>query len=146
MLHFEDFPVGRTGTLPAKRVAREEVLAFAGEFDPQPMHLDEAAAAKSLLGGIAASGWHTCAMLMRMICDGFLLETASLGSPGIAEVRWLKPVMPGNILTATWEVTEARRSKSKPEMGICRIAYRVNREDGVPVMTWDATHLLACAG
>ena len=144
MLHFEDFPVGQTRTLPPKRVTREEVIAFAAAFDPQPMHLDEAAAAKTLLGGIAASGWHTCAMLMRMICDGFLNDTAGLGSPGLSEVRWLKPVRPGDTLTASYRVTEARVSKSRPGLGVCRLVYDVARNDGETVMTWDCTHFFAC--
>ena len=144
MLHFEDFPTGRTGTLPAKTVDRDEVLAFARQFDPQPMHLDDAAAARSLLGGIAASGWHSCAMLMRMICDGFLLQTASLGSPGLEEVRWLKPVLPGDVLSAAYEVKAARVSRSLPSKGVCRFFYTVRRQDGDVAMTWDCTHFLAC--
>ena len=145
MLHFSSFPPGHTGTLPPKTVTRDEVLAFAREFDPQPMHLDEAAAAKSLLGGIAASGWHSCAMLMRMICDGFLLDTASMGSPGLEEVRWMKPVMPGDVLTATYTVKEARLSKSRPDMGIVRMLYEMKRQDGETVMTWDCTHFVGVA-
>ena len=142
MLTFSAFPPGHTGTLPPKTVTRDEVLTFAREFDPQPMHLDEAAAAKSLLGGIAASGWHSCAMLMRMICDGFLLDTASMGSPGLEEVRWIKPVMPGDVLTATYTVKEARLSKSRPDMGVARMFYEVMRQDGETVMTWDCTHFI----
>jgi acyl dehydratase len=146
MRHFEDFPVGFTGTLPAKLVTREETIAFARQFDPQPMHVDEAAAAKSLLGGIAASGWHTCAMLMRMICEGFLNDTAGLGSPGLAEVRWLKPVKPGDTLRAHYHVLEARLSSKRPDMGICRFVYEVMRDDGELVMTWDCTHFFARGG
>ena len=145
MLTFSSFPVGHTGTLPPKLVTRDEVIAFAREFDPQPMHLDEAAAAKTLLGGVAASGWHTCAMLMRMIWDGFLKDTASVGSPGLQEVRWLKPVRPGDTLTASYEVKDARVSKSRPDMGVCRFVYDVRNQDGVSVMTWDATHFLLAA-
>ena len=145
MLTFSDFPIGRTGTLPPKLVTREEVIAFASEFDPQPMHLDETAAAKTLLGGIAASGWHSCAMLMRMICDGFLKDTASMGSPGLAEVRWLKPVKPGDVLTASYEVKEARVSNSNSAMGVCRFIYDVKNQSGTSVMTWDATHFFLAA-
>ena len=146
MLTFSSFPVGRTGALPPKLVTRDEVIAFAREFDPQPMHLDDAAAAKSLLGDIAASGWHTCAMLMRMICDGWLKDAAGMGSPGLKEVRWLKPVKPGDTLTARYEVKEARRSKSRPDMGVCRFFYEVTNQDGVTVMTWDCTHFLLAPG
>jgi acyl dehydratase len=143
MLHFHDFPLGHSGTLPSKLVTRNEVIAFATEFDPQPMHLDEAAAAASLLGGIAASGWHTCAMLMRMMCDGFLLDTASMGSPGLKEVRWLKPVLPGDTLQATWIVTEARVSASDPKRGILTLFYEVTRQsDGASVMTGEYVHFV----
>ena len=145
MLTFASFPAGLTGSLPAKLVTREETLAFARAFDPQPMHLDDAAGAKSILGGISASGWHTCAILMRIICDGFLTNTASMGSPGIAEVRWLKPVKPGDTLAATYEVKEARLSAKRPEMGVCRFAYDMRNQDGVSVMTWDCTQLLLAA-
>ncbi len=143
MHHLSSFPTGATGTLPPKLVTLPEVLAFAAEFDPQPMHLDTRAGAASLLGGVAASGWHSCAMLMRMICDGFLLDTASMGSPGLNEVRWLKPVMPGDTLTATWRVLESRVSASRPEMGVVRMFYDVRRDDGKTVMTWDCVHLVA---
>lgn len=143
MLYFEDFPVGRTGTLGPKLVTAAEVMEFAREFDPQPMHLDAATASTSLLGGIAASGWHTCAMLMRMICDGFLNETAGMGSPGIEEVRWKKPVKPGETLTAQWNVLEARASRSRPDMGLCRVTYDLRNGSGESVMTWDCTHLFS---
>jgi acyl dehydratase len=147
MLHYHAFPAGTTGTLPPKLVTREEVIAFALEFDPQPMHLDETVAAASLLGGIAASGWHSCAMLMRMICDGFLLDTASMGSPGLKEVRWLKPVMPGDVLDATWTVRDARLSVSRPGCGIVSIVYEVTRQaDGESVMTWEYVHFMGVSG
>ena len=143
MLHYHDFPLHATGTLPPKLVTLPEILAFAEQFDPQPMHLDETAAAASLLGGIAASGWHTCAMLMRMMCDGFLLKTASMGSPGLNEVRWLKPVMPGDTLLATWTVTEARVSASDPGRGIVTLFCDVTRQaDGESVMTGEYVHFI----
>ena len=145
MLTFASFPAGATGTLPSKLVTRDEIVAFAREFDQQLFHLDEAAAAKSLLGGLSASGWHTCAMLMRMIWDGFLKDTASMGSPGLKEVRWLKPVRPGDTLTATYTVPEARLSKSRPGMGVCRFLYDVKNQDGATVMTWDSTHFFLAA-
>ena len=143
MLHYHDFPLGSTGTLPPKRVTRNEVIAFAKEFDPQPMHLDASAAAASLLGSVAASGWHTCAMLMRMICDGFMLEAASEGGPGVNEVRWLKPVLPGDWLEATWTVTGARVSASHPGRGIVTLFYDVTRRsDGDSVMTAEYVHFI----
>lgn len=143
MRTFEDFPVGYVGTLGPKHVSKREVITYAREFDPQPFHLDEAAAEASLLGGLSASGWHTCAMLMRMICDGFMDETAGLGSPGLEEVRWLRPVRPGDILTARYQVTEARASSSRRDLGICRIVYDLKNQKGDTVMTWDCIHFFA---
>src|SRR5882672_11743830 len=90
-LTFEDFPPGHFGTFGPRRVTREEILAFAAEFDPQPMHLDEEAARRSMLGGLSGSGWHLCSIMMRMMFDGFIGRTASLGSPGVNELRWLAP-------------------------------------------------------
>jgi acyl dehydratase len=117
-LSFEDFPLGRFGSFGPHHVSREDVLAFAGEFDPQPMHLDEEAAANSMLKGLSGSGWHLCSLMMRMLCDGFITRTASLGSPGVNEVRWLAPLRPGDDLTLDVDVIEARVSKSRPETGI----------------------------
>lgn len=143
MLAYEDFPVGHERELGQKLVTAEEVIAFAREFDPQPFHLDEAAAKASLLGGLAASGWHSCAMLMRLLCDGLLKDTASLGSPGLEEVRWLKPVLVGDTISARMKVTEARLSQSRPGVGILRVLYEVRNGKGEVVMTWDGLQLLA---
>lgn len=118
ILSFEDFPPGRFGSFGPRHVTREEIVAFAAEFDPQPMHLDEDAASQSMLGGLAASGWHLCSIIMRMMCDGFLTRTASLGSPGVSEVRWLAPLRPGDDMTLDIEVIEARASRSRPDTGI----------------------------
>jgi len=117
---WEDFPVGQVREFGHYAVTREAVLAFAREFDPQPFHLDDAAAEASLFGRLAASGWHTCAMAMRMLCDGYLLESAALGSPGIEKLRWLKPVYPGDVLHARLEVLEARPLASRPTVGLVR--------------------------
>ena len=97
--YFEDFSAGWTAEYGPRRVTREEIVGFAAQFDPQPMHLDEEAARHTMLGGLAASGWHTCCIMMRMIADGLLLDAASMGAPGIDEVKWLKPVRPGDELT-----------------------------------------------
>ena len=117
-LTFEDFPVGRLGTYGPRHVTREEILAFAAEFDPQPMHLDEEAARHTMLRGLSGSGWHLCSLMMRMMFDGFIGRTASLGSPGVNELRWLAPLRPGDELTLEVDVTEARVSRSRPETGI----------------------------
>ena len=118
ILTFEDFKPGHFGTFGPRRVTREEILAFAAEFDPQPMHLDEEAAKRSMLKGLSGSGWHLCSVVMRMMFDGFIGRTASLGSPGVNELRWLVPLRPDDELTLDVEVAEARLSRSRPETGI----------------------------
>jgi acyl dehydratase len=117
-LTFEDFPVGRLGIYGPRHVTREEILAFAAEFDPQPMHLDEEAARYTMLQGLSGSGWHLCSLMMRMMFDGFIGRAASLGSPGVNELRWLAPLRPGDDVTLEVDVTEARVSKSRPGTGI----------------------------
>ena len=117
-LTFEDFPPGPFGQFGPRRVTREEMLAFAAEFDPQPMHLDEEAAKRSMLKGLSGSGWHLCAIMMRMMVDGFIGRSASLGSPGVSELRWLAPLRPEDDLTLDVEVAEARISRSRPGTGI----------------------------
>jgi acyl dehydratase len=129
-LHFEDFKPGHFGTFGPCRVTREEILAFAAEYDPQPMHLDEEAAKKSMLGGLAGSGWHLCSVVMRMMFDGFIGRTASLGSPGVNELRWLAPLRPDDELTLNVEVAEARVSKSRPETGIVTVKSVVRNAGG----------------
>ena len=118
MLCFEDFPPGRFGSYGPRHVTREEMLAFAAEFDPQPMHLDEAAASRSMLKGLSGSGWHLCSVMMRMMFDGYIGRTASLGSPGVNELKWLAPLRPGDDLTLDVDVIEARISGSRPSTGI----------------------------
>ncbi|MDB5619611.1 MaoC family dehydratase [Tardiphaga sp.] len=115
---FEDFQPGLLGSYGPRHVTREEIIAFAREYDPQPMHLDDEAANASMLKGLAGSGWHMCALMMRMMFDGFLHETASLGSPGVNEMRWLAPFRPGDDLMLDVEVVEARPSMSRPSIGI----------------------------
>jgi acyl dehydratase len=134
--HFwEDFPVGSVRTFGAYRVTREEVLAFASAYDPQPFHLDDAAAEASLFGKLAASGWHTCAMTMRMLCDGYLLESASLGSPGIDNLRWHKPVYPGDTLHVDYTVLEARPMASRPGVGLVKSQTEVKNQHGEVVLS-----------
>jgi acyl dehydratase len=130
MLTFEDFPPGHFGSFGPRHVTREEMLAFAAEFDPQPMHLDEAAAQRSMLGGLSGSGWHLCSIMMRMMCDGYIGRTASLGSPGVSELRWLAPLRPGDDLTLDIEVAEARVSRSRPATGIVTFKAVVSNAAG----------------
>ena len=129
-LTFEDFPPGRLGTFGPHHVSREDILAFAAEFDPQPMHLDEEAAKRSMLNGLAGSGWHLCSLMMRMMFDGFIGRTASMGSPGVNEVRWLAPLRPGDDLLLDIDVTEARLSKSRPATGIVTFKATVRNAGG----------------
>ncbi len=133
--YWEDFRVGETIEFGSKRVTREEILEFAGEFDPQPFHLDEEAAKNSILGGLCASGWHSCAMLMRMLCDEFILDAASLGAPGVDEVRWKKPVYVDDVLSVKRTCVDRRASKSRPEMGLTRFSYEVLNQKHEVVMT-----------
>ncbi|MEP9354790.1 MaoC family dehydratase [Xanthobacter sp. KR7-65] len=128
-IFFEDFIIGEVKTFGSHRVTREEIVAFASEFDPQPMHLDEAAGKASLLGGLAASGWHSCAIMMRLICDGFLLRTAGMGSPGVTENKWLAPVHPEDVLTLRRTVLESRTSRSKPDMGLVTFRFELMKAD-----------------
>ena len=137
LLHWEDFPVGQVRHFGAMPVTREAVLAFASQFDPQPFHLDEEAAKASLFGGLSASGWHTCAMAMRMMCDAYLLDSASLGSPGIDALRWLKPVFPGDTLRVRMEVKQARPMNSRPGVGLIQSAWTVSNQHGEPVLSME---------
>ncbi|SOB90224.1 MaoC family dehydratase [Stappia indica] len=132
---FEDFEPGETIALGSKTVTREEIIAFAAEFDPQPFHLDEAAGEASLLGGLAASGWHTISMLMRLMCDGLLLNSSGKGSPGVEEVRWMRPVRPGDVLAASAEVISSRVLNSRPELGMVDFLFTVVDQTGATVMT-----------
>lgn len=129
-LGLEDFPQGHFGTFGPYHVSREEIVAFAAEFDPQPMHLDEVAAKHSMLQGLAGSGWHLCSIAMRMMCDGFLLRTACLGSPGVDEVKWLAPLRPGDDLTLDVEVAGSRVSSSKPDRGFVHFRSQIRNADG----------------
>jgi acyl dehydratase len=140
--YFEDFLPGEVREYGPRQVTREEILAFAAEFDPQPMHLDEDAARGSLLGGLAASGWHTCCLMMRMMADGFLLDTASMGSPGVDEVRWLRPVRPDDRLTLRVSVQEARVSQSRPERGLVNFLFETRNAQGECVMTQTCTIMI----
>ena len=130
-LTFEDFAPGHFGKFGPRHVTREEILAFAAEFDPQPMHLDEEAAKASMLKGLSGSGWHLGSIMMRMLFDGFIGRTASLGSPGVNEMRWLAPLRPGDDLTLDVAVAEARISKSRPETGIVTFKGTIRNAAGV---------------
>ena len=117
-------------SIPDSQLTREEIIAFASEFDPQPMHLDEAAAERSMLRGLSGSGWHLSSLMMRMLFDGFIGRTASLGSPGVDELRWMSPLRPGDDLTLDVDVAQARVSRSRPETGIVTFKMKVRNASG----------------
>src|SRR5215207_10341286 len=117
MRYFEDFEPGRVFELGEHRVTREEIVDFARRWDPQPFHVDEDAAQDGPFGGLIASGWHTCAIYMRLYVDSLLRDTAGMGSPGVDELRWLKPVRPDALLRARLTVLEATPSERRPERG-----------------------------
>ncbi len=135
MLGWEDFPPGRVIDCGSTTVSREAMLDFARQFDPQPFHVDEEAARQSLFGGLVASGWHTCAMAMRLMCDAYLLRTTSQGSPGIDELRWLKPVRPGDVLRLRMTVLDARPMRSKPDLGLVQSHWELFNQDDAVVLS-----------
>ena len=134
LIAFEDFIPGEITTYGAHTVTREEIIAYASRYDAQPMHLDEEAGRASVLGGLAASGWHSCAILMRLNCDHFITASTSMGGPGIDELKWLKPVYPGDVLSVRREVLDARASRSRPDMGIVRFRFELLNQKGDVVM------------
>jgi acyl dehydratase len=133
--YFEDFEPGRIIAVGSRTLGEEEIIAFARQFDPQPFHVDHDAAAKSMFGGIIASGWHTCSIMMRMMVDGFLSQAASLGSPGVDEIRWLKPVRAGDTIAVTTTVLDARASSSKPDRGVVHTMWEAKNQHGETVAT-----------
>ena len=133
MLHFEDFTPGRRFDYVPRRMDTGEIVAFAREFDPQPMHMDDAAGKNSILGGLAASGWHTSSVGMRMMIDAFLGDSTSQGSPGIEFMDWKKPVLAGDTLSGHSLVLDARPLRSKPGLGIVRFRNEILNQTGETV-------------
>ena len=142
-LHWEDFAVGQVREFGHYEVTRDEVVDFARRFDPQPFHLDDAAAEASLFGRLAASGWHTCAMAMRMMCDGYLLDSASLGSPGIERLAWPAPVFPGDVLRMRITVLDARPLASRPAVGLVRSRSEVLNQNDATVLAMEGAGFFA---
>jgi acyl dehydratase len=142
-LHWEDFAPGQVDEYGSRLITREEIIAFAAEFDPQPMHLDEEAASATMLGGLAASGWHSCCILMRMISDGFIGQAAFLGAPGVEEVKWHAPIRPGHRLKARATVIETRASRSRPEMGFVKFRFELVEPTGTPLLTLTVSPMFA---
>ena len=143
-IYFEDFEPGQVIEFDGSTtLSKDEIIAFACQWDPQPFHIDEAAAEKSIYGGVIASGWHTGAATMRLIVDGVLGKAASLGSPGLDEMRWLKPVRPGDTIRARAVVHEVRASRSKPDRGTVRVTWETYNQDGEKVMTLTGIQMFA---
>ena len=144
MQYFEDIEVGSKASFGSYEVTRDEVIAFAQKYDPQPFHLSDESAAETHFGRLSASGWHTCAMTMSMVVENLKSHRqAGLGSPGVDELRWLRPVYPGDTLRCESEVLDKRASESRPEMGIFHSRMTVFNQDDKPVMTFVSTGLVA---
>ena len=144
--HFEDFVPGAVAEFGPIAIDEAEVIAFARQYDPQPIHTDPEAAAAGPFGGLIASGWHTVSLVMRVLVDNYLARGASLASPGVDELRWLQPVRPGDMLRVRATVVEARRSQSKPDRGLVRTKIEALNQDERIVMSMVAMNLFRCRG
>jgi acyl dehydratase len=133
--YFEDFYPGQEIDLGQRTVTEDEIVAFATQFDPQPFHVDRAAAEASIYGGVIASGWHTCSMMMRMVVDGLMNGAASMGSPGLESVRWLLPVRGGDTLSVRYLTRQVKPSASKPDRGVVWSKWIATNQRGEPVCT-----------
>jgi acyl dehydratase len=142
--YFEDFVEGETLELGSHEFTSDSIIAFARQYDPQPMHIDPEAARSSPYGGLIASGWHTVGAYMRLLVDNLIAGTVSLGSPGIDQLRWLKPVRPGDVLSARITFIETKRSRSRPDRGILRSLGEMVNQDGEVVMTVEAANFFGC--
>jgi acyl dehydratase len=142
--YFEDYHVGMVSEFGEVTVTADEIVEFARHYDPQTMHTDPAAAARGPFGGLIASGWHTAALVMRLVVAHYLSKVATLPSPGIDELRWVRPVRPGDRLRVRSTVTEANRSRSKPDRGMVRSLVEVLNQDDEVVMTFRPMNLMRC--
>src|SRR5437763_9944090 len=144
--YYEDFAPGQVLALSERTITKEEIIAYASVYDAQPFHIDEEAAKKLMLGGLAASGWHTACVAMRMNYDSWLKDAASLGAPRIDELRWVKPVRPGDRLSGRLEILDTRTSKSRPEMGLVGMSCTVENQAGEVVLTQKHTQIIRRRG
>ena len=142
MLYLEDFPAGKVITHQGPTVTEAAIIEYASQYDPQYFHTDPEAAKNSIYGGLIASGWHTMSLTMRMLCDSYILHAASMGSPGVDQVRWHKPVRPGDTLSLKVTVTETTRSRSKPDRGIIRSTTETLNQHGEVVMSFNGMGML----
>ena len=140
--YFEDFHPGQEIDLGQRTVSEEEIIAFATQFDPQPFHIDKEAAAHSIYGGVIASGWHTCSMMMRMVVDGILCTESSMGSPGLDGIRWLQPVRAGDTLSLRYVTKEVKASNSKPDRGVVWSTWVATNQRGETVCTIDGMAMM----
>lgn len=138
MTDFEDLAVGDRDRFGTYEVTRSEIVAFAEQYDPQPMHVEEEAARESMFGEIVASGWHVAAMCMRLLVEGILADSAAMGSPGVDELRWHEPVRPGDELAVETEILAKRPSESRPDRGIVRVDVRAYNQDDTLVASMEA--------
>ena len=140
-LHHEDLEIGKPFDFGPKIATKHEIMAFGRAYDPQPLHVDEEAAKATLVGGLCASGWHTCAMMMRLIADGMLSRVVSLGSPGVDEGRWMVPVRPGDVLSCRYTVQEKRDLASRPDVGISKVLVELFNQKGETAANWRTNQL-----
>ncbi len=136
-LYWEDFEAGKTTEMGRHMFTQAEIIEFARQFDPQPFHIDPEAARASAFGGLIASGWHTCAICMRFSCESYINRSVSLGSPGLDNIRWHKPVRPGDTITYRRTVLETRASRSRPDMGLVRSRTEALDQAGEVVMSME---------
>lgn len=143
---YEDMEIGTAIPIGTRTITADEIIEFAQQFDPAPFHLDEAAGKASFLGGLAASGWHVCSIGMKMICDAYILESSSQGSPGIGECKWLAPVLAGDTLTGEMVVENKRLSRSRPALGIVELRLNLYNQNGKLVLTHTNTGMMLTRG
>lgn len=144
--HFEDFVPGAVAEFGPIAIVEAEIIAFARQYDPQPIHTDPVAAAAGPFGGLIASGWHTVSLVMRVLVENYIARVASLASPGVDELRWLSPVRPGDELRVRATIVEARRSQSKSDRGLVRTKIEALNQDDRVVMSMVAMNLFRCRG
>jgi len=145
-LYWEDLAVGETRDLGTITPTAQEIVDFARQFDPQPFHLDPEAAKESVFGALCASGWHTCAMAMRLMVTNFLKDTSSLGSPGLDSLKWLKPVFPGDTLRLQHTITEKRVMAKRPDVGLVRTVWEMFNQHGEPVLRMEGYGMFRLRG
>ena len=135
--YWEDFRVGERVLMGSVKVTKDDIVRFAVEYDPQLFHIDEKAGKSSIFGGLIASGWHTCSLVMKMMCDSYLLDSASMGSPGMEHIKWVKPVRPNDVLTAFRTTIETKSSQSKPDRGFVKTLFEVFNDSQELVMSME---------